>query len=129
MIFNCLYNILILIINDKFSPNYLAVAMIIEGITEQLNSIIFNSTQFVDNLFRSIYIIIIYFILIIGVFIHNEILVINYWKLNENTKNIITKKSIEDFRIANETNKTNNSIDMEEEDNNNSIIELSLMTS
>ena len=88
--------------------------MIIEGITEQLNLIIFNSTQFMDNLFRSIYIIIIYFILIIGVFIHNEILVINYWKFNENTKNNLTKKSIEDFRIANERN---NSIGIEEKDN------------
>ena len=36
--------------------------------------------------------------LIIGICIHNEVIIINKWRLNEYTKDKITKKSDEDYQ-------------------------------
>ena len=101
MLFNFIYNLFIWIINDRFSPNDLAITIIIEGITDKLDFLIFKFREFENNLFISIYEIIIYFILVIGALIHNEILILNCWGLNEYTKKNINEKSTEDFNIAN----------------------------
>ena len=101
MFFNFLYNLLIWLINDKFSPNHLAMAMIIEGITLKINYFVFNFEQFKENLYISIYEASIYFILIIGVMIHSEILILNCCGLNEYTIKNLKIKSEEDFEYAN----------------------------
>ena len=101
MFFNFLYNLLIWLINDKFSPNHLAMAMIIEGITEKIHILIFDLDKFKENLYISIYEVAIYIILIIGAFIHNEILILNFCGLSEYTTKNLKIKSDEDFKYAN----------------------------
>ena len=101
MLFNFIYNCLIWIINDRFSPNDLAIAMIIEGITDKLDLLIFNFDEFKKNLYISIYKTIIYIILILGALVHNEIIILNFCGLNEYTRKNLDKKSDEDFKNAN----------------------------
>ena len=110
MISNFIYTLNIWIIIDKFSPNHLAMAMLLEGIIGKLDLLIFHFDNFKNNLFIAIYGIIIYFILVLGALIHNEILIINYWGLNEYTKKNIDKKGVEDFKNATERRGTNCSI-------------------
>lgn len=114
MVFNFLYNVLIWNINDKFSPNDLAITMIIEGITEQFETLIFHFDDFKSNLIVSIYKAFVYIILIIGAFIHNEILIINFCGLSEYTKGNLDKKSVEDFRNAHKRSLTQTTFNMEE---------------
>ena len=97
MISNLIYNIFIWIIIDRFSPNDRAMASIIEAITDKIFILIFQTSIFVQNLSFSILSIIIYFILTIGICIHNEIIVINVFGLNEYTKKRIQKKGDEDY--------------------------------
>ena len=75
--------------------------MIIEGITLKINYFVFNFGQFKENLYISIYEASIYFILIIGVMIHSEILILNCCGLNEYTIKNLKIKSEEDFKYAN----------------------------
>lgn len=114
MIFNFVYNVLIWIINDRFSPNDLTITMIIEGITDQFEILIFQFEEFKNHLFVSIFKIIIYLILIIGAFIHNEILIIHICGLDEYTKENLDKKSIEDFKNAHKRSLTQSTYNLEE---------------
>lgn len=114
MIFNFVYNVLIWIINDRFSPNDLTITMIIEGITDQIEILIFQFEEFKNHLFVSIFKIIIYLILIIGAFIHNEILIIHICGLDEYTKENLDKKSIEDFKNAHKRSLTQSTYNLEE---------------
>ena len=94
---NFVYNIFIWIIIDRFSPNDHAMVSVIEGITIKLFILIFETDKFMDNLSISIITVFIYFILIIGVCIHNEIIIINKCGLNEYTKKRLCKKGDEDL--------------------------------
>ena len=115
MLFNFIYNLFIWIINDRFSPNDLAITILIEGITDKLDFLVFKFREFENNLFVSVYEIIIYFILVIGALIHNEIVIINWCGLDEYTKKNINKKSTEDFNIANRRTTTESTINFEDE--------------
>ena len=138
MLFNFIYNVFIWIINDRFSPNDLAITMIIEGITDQFEKLIFHFDEFKNHLFVSIYKIIIYLILIIGAFIHSEILIINICGLEEYTKGNLAKKSIEDFKNAHKRSLTQSTFNLEENrvskdineknDDENILTELSVIT-
>ena len=97
MIANFVYNIFIWIIIDRFSPNDQAMVSVIEGITLKLFILIFETNKFIENLSISIITVFIYFILIIGVCIHNEIIIINKCGLNEYTKKRLCKKGDEDL--------------------------------
>ena len=117
MIMNFAYNVFIWIINDRFSPNDLGMAMAIQGIIDKIDFLIFNFNELNDTLILSIYKILIYLILVFGTCIHNEILIINYCDLNEYTKKKINIKSKEDFESANErtlTQTTFNSINSQD---------------
>ncbi len=114
MIFNFMYNVLIWIINDRFSPNDLTITIILEGITDQVERVLFQFDDFKDNLIVSIYKIVIYLILIIGAFIHNEILIIKVYGLDEYTKGNLDKKSIEDFTNAHKRSLTQSTYNLEE---------------
>ena len=110
MIINFFYTLLIWIIIDIFSPNHLAMAMCVEGILDKLDLLIFNFDKFKNNIFISIYGIVIYFILTLGTLIHNEILIINSCGLNEYTNKNIDIKSVEDFQHATGRRGTNSTI-------------------
>ena len=116
MIFNFLYNVVIWMINDRYSPNDIAMAMVIKALTDEFNLIIFETESFKEDLFISIYEIIIQFILIIGTFIHSEIIVINCCGLNENTKTKINLKGIEDFQQSFINQRNSSSINDESDD-------------
>ena len=111
MISNFVYDIFIWIIIDRFSPNDRSMASVIEAITDKIFILIFQTSKFVENLFFSIMSIIIYFILTIGICIHNEIIIVNVFGLNEYTKKRIQKKGDEDYEQARaRTNSTASSI-------------------
>ena len=98
MILNFTYNILIWIIIDRFSPNDYAMAMVIEGITDLIILLIYDRNEIKTWLYilRTI----IYFILIFGTCIHSEIIIINKYGLNENTKKRFAQIGDEDYQLA-----------------------------
>jgi len=98
---NFLYNVLIWTINDRFSPNDLAMIMILQGFQDRIFVLLFDYQKFKEDLFESIYLMSIYFILIISASIHSEIIIINCCGLNEYTKKNINIKSEKDFESAN----------------------------
>jgi len=97
MISNFIYNIFIWIIIDRFSPNDRAMASVIEAITDKILSLIFQKNKYEENLSFFILSIIIYFILIIGICIYNEIIIINAFGFNKYTKKRIQQKGDEDY--------------------------------
>ena len=114
MIMNFAYNVFIWIINDRFSPNDLAMVMVLQGFLDKIYLLIFNYEKFKEDLFETIYLISIYFILIISASIHNEIIIINCYGLNEYTKKNINIKSEKDFESANERALTTTTINSNE---------------
>jgi len=110
MIMNFAYNVFIWIINDRFSPNDLAMVMVLQGFLDKIYLLIFNYEKLKENLFETIYLISIYFILIISASIHNETIIINCFGLNEYTKKYINIKSEKDFESANERTLTSTTI-------------------
>ena len=108
IIVNFIYNVFIWIIIDRFSPNDLAMVMILEGFLDKIYLLIFNYEAFTDDLSQSIYLMFIYFILIISASIHNEIMILNICGLNEFTKGNINIKSEEDFQSANDRARNSN---------------------
>ena len=110
MIINFTYNVFIWIINDRFSPNDLSMSMAVEGIIGIIDLMIFNFEKFKDELIMSIYEMCIYFILMIGSAIHNEIIVLYFCGLHEYTKKNLSLKAEEDFKNANSKNYSRNTI-------------------
>ena len=94
----CAYGVFIWIIINKFSPNDYALSMMVENTIDKLFEYALNPNTFTDNLFISIIQIIIFILLIIGICIHNEIIVINKWGMDEYTKYKIAKKGDDDYR-------------------------------
>ena len=115
MILNFAYNIFIWIIIDRFSPNDCAMAMVIEGMIEKI-FVLKNNKEFKAHLFILSFII--YFILIIGICIHSEIIIINKYDLNENTKSRLGTKGEEDFELTIEGGRTTSFESLNEKDNN-----------
>ena len=105
MVLNFSYNILIWIIIDRFSPNDLAMTTVIENITDKLLMLI-NKDDF--KVYLYIISFTIYLILIIGVCIHNEIIIINKYGLNEYTKKRLGTKGDEDVELTRKTNRISN---------------------
>ena len=70
----------------------------VENTIDKLFEYALNPNTFTDNLFISIIQIIIFILLIIGICIHNEIIVINKWGMDEYTKYKIAKKGDDDYR-------------------------------
>ena len=115
MILNFTYNILIWIIIDRFSPNDYAMAMVIEGITDLIILLIYDRKEI--KIWLYILRTIIYFILIFGTCIHSEIIIINKYGLNENTKKRFAQIGDEDYQLAkNYTRASANSFDNDDEE-------------
>ena len=87
-------NIFIWIIIDRFSPNHVPLAILIEQIVDFIISLIVTKNIGDSNLINwDLYIrIFLYVILIIGVFIHNEIIIINICGLASDTKYFLDLK-------------------------------------
>ena len=96
----CCYGLFILILLNKFSPNDYALSMMVEAMIDKLFQYTLKPETFKDNIFISISQIIIFILLIIGICIHNEIIIINKCGMNEYTKNKISEKGAEDFKEA-----------------------------
>ena len=103
MIFICCYGVFIWIIINKFSPNDYALSMMVENMIDKLFEYVLKPETFTDNIFISIIQIIIFILLIIGICIHNEIIVINKWGLNDYTKSNIAMKGELELLEANNT--------------------------
>ena len=96
----CCYGLFIWILLNKFSPNDYALSMMVEAMIDKLFQYTLKPETFKDNIFISISQIIIFILLIIGICIHNEIIIINKCGMNEYTKNKISEKGAEDFKEA-----------------------------
>jgi len=96
----CCYGLFIWILLNKFSPNDYALSMMVEAMIDKLFQYTLKPETFKDNMFISISQIIIFILLIIGICIHNEIIIINKCGMNEYTKNKISEKGAEDFKEA-----------------------------
>ena len=96
----CCYGLFIWILLNKFSPNDYALSMMVEAMIDKLFQYTLKPETFKDNMFISISQIIIFILLIIGICIHNEIIIINKCGMNEYTKNKISEKGAKDFKEA-----------------------------
>ena len=94
----CAYGVFIWIIIDKFSPNDYALSMMVENMIDKIFEYVRNPASFTEKLYFSILQIFIFILLIIGICIHNEVIIINKWRLNEYIKDKIAKKSDEDYQ-------------------------------
>ena len=74
--------------------------MMVEAMIDKLFQYTLKPETFKDNIFISISQIFIFILLIIGICIHNEIIIINKCGMNEYTKNKISEKGAEDFKEA-----------------------------
>ena len=90
-------NIFLWVIIDKFSPNHIPLAICIKQIVDFIISLIINSFNDLGSFNWDLYVrIFLYIILIIGVLIHNEIIVINICGLASDTKYFL------DLKVKNE---------------------------
>ena len=97
IIFNLSYNIFLWIIIDKYNPNYLAVANIIDVYCPLLYTLFFDTGSINWNFYVEFSTNI---ILVFGALIHNEIILISYCGLDEYTKFKYNQKSQEDLRLC-----------------------------
>lgn len=109
MLMNFLYCTLIWVIIDRFSPNDYSMSMVIEGLTQKLYQLILEREEFTLPL--SIYVIIIYIILIIGLCIYSEIIIINRCGLNEYTKQNFEDKGVIDYQLTMKADKDRSSLE------------------
>ena len=124
MIVNFFYNANIWIIIDYFSPNHLSMANIFEYFGYSIYSLI--DMYFLGNeksgqknifLFLSIYV-----FLLIGAFIHNEFIILNFCKLNEKTKLFLDQAASKD--LLSTKNNINHSIMNDNQDDVNTSLEM-----
>ena len=97
-IYICAYGVFIWIIIDKFSPNDYALSMMVENMIDKIFEYVRNPNSFTEKIYFSIIQIFIFILLIIGICIHNEVIIINKCGLNQYTKDKIEKKSEEDYK-------------------------------
>ena len=89
-------DLFILYIIDKFSPSHLTLAIALEPFCINTYIIIRNKKKGKDVDWNIYVNFVIFFILIIGSMIHNEIFIINKWGLNKKTKLFLNKESHEE---------------------------------
>lgn len=95
MIADFAYKYFLWIINDNFSPNHLTIILVFKGLAVKLYYLIFDTSE--DSILISIFILIIYFVVFISTLINNEIIILNFCRLNENTKKNFYIKGEKDF--------------------------------
>ena len=105
---NFFYNIFIWSIIDKFSPSHYAISNILESFGTLIRLWIVEPETVNLPVLRMF----IFFILIFGSFIHTEMIVINYWDLQKNTKLFLSLKEKEDMKLINEEESSGNNLRM-----------------
>lgn len=91
---NTVLQILILLVVYYFSPEIFAISDIISPFFSFLTNLILGKVKLWISI---IFTIISYLVIIFASFIYNEILVCNFWGLNENTWKAIDKKAVHDY--------------------------------
>lgn len=121
MIVECAYYFFLWIINDRFSPNTLALALMIKGLSNKIfdyikRNIIEKKDQ--QPPYKTILEFITYIILIIGSSIHSEFIIINACELNKYTKKNLNNMGYEDYNLtlARETRDSSYRYSLNEED-------------
>ena len=94
-IINAILQVLIFLVCYYFSPEVFAISDIISPFLSWITGVIEKRDNL--NVIKSIFDCIGYIIIIIGSFIYNEIIVCNFWGLNQNTWKAIVKKANEDY--------------------------------
>ena len=107
MICICAYGVFIWIIINKFSPNDYALSMMVENMIDKIFEYVLNPSSFTNKIYYSILQIFIFILLIIGICIHNEVIIINKCGLNEYTRDKIAKKGEEDYQFIYNINEDN----------------------
>ena len=116
---NALLQVLIFLVCYYFSPEVFAISDIISPYLSFLLKVgESNVTNAIDIIFTSIG----YIIVILGSFIYNEIIVCNFWGLNENTWKAINEKANNEYLGLEEGD--TNSIGDYEIDNNSGKVKL-----
>ena len=99
--------VFIWIIINKFSPNDYALSMMVENMIDKIFEYVLNPSSFTNKIYYSILQIFIFILLIIGICIHNEVIIINKCGLNEYTRDKIAKKREEDYQFIYNINEDN----------------------
>ena len=97
IITNLFYNIFIWLIIDKFSPSHYSISLILESFGTLIRLWISEP----DTVDLPVLRMFIYIILIFGSFIHTEMVVINYYGLQKNTKLFLDELAKEDIYLIN----------------------------
>jgi len=130
IIINFFYNVNIWIIIDFFTPNHLSMANIFEYFGFSIYNLIDfyflgnkNQNEVIIFLFLSIFV-----FLLIGAFIHNEVIILNFCKLNEKTKLFLDQEALKDILSTKDNIDHSLMNDNEDDDNdkndNSSILEM-----
>ena len=94
---NFLYNVFLWIIIDKFSADHISMVMVIDGLIQTIIQMITDKNNIIFDIIEIIF----YLFLIIGVLIHNEIIIFNFCGLNENTVKAFKLKETIDNNLMN----------------------------
>ena len=90
LIINFLYNLNIFVIIDRFSPSHLGMTLTIGHLGYLLNALLIYKNIEISVFFLSLAI---YFILIIASLIHNEFIILNFFKLQKHTRIYLEKEA------------------------------------
>ena len=90
LIINFLYSVNIFFVIDRFSPSHLGMTLTIGHLGYLLNSLIFYQNIEISEFFLRL---LISFILIIASLIHNEFIILNFFKLQKNTRYFLEKEA------------------------------------
>ena len=101
---NFLFDLILMTIIDKFSPNHLTLAHILESFGNSIYYLIRNRVEGKENSWTLYATLPIYIVLFIGAMIHNEIFIINKWGLNLKTKLYLDSKFEEESLINDNIN-------------------------
>ena len=126
MLINFFYNVNIWIIIDYFTPNHLSMANIFEYFGFSIYNLI--DIYFLGNKKNSqknIFIFLaIYLFLLIGAFIHNEFIILNFCKLNEKTKVFLDQEALKDLLSTKENIDQSLMNDYDDDDDNSQLLEM-----
>ena len=90
LVMNFLYNLNIFFVIDRFSPSHLGMTITIGHLAFLLNSLIIHNNIEISEFFLRLAI---YFILIIASLIHNEFIILNFFKLQKHTRYFLEKEA------------------------------------
>ena len=109
---NFLYETFLLILIGRFSPSHLPLAFLMHSFLSNIYNIIKNASNDNENKYYLFTNFVFYIILFIATMIHNEIIIINGFGFNTNTKKFLTMKLNEEIKgnqlLAEDDNNTFN---------------------